>query len=406
MIKTHKKVLTFVMAGGKGERLHPLTRDRAKPAVPFGGIYRIIDFTLSNCLNSGLRKIYVLIQYKSYSLMRHLRMGWDFFDRDIGEFIDVLPAQMMVSNDWYQGTADAIYQNTYFIDKENPDLVLVLAGDHIYKMDYGKMIEYHIKKNAEVTVGAVPVSIETAHLYGIMETDEKNKIVSFCEKPNRSYVEELFHFYGSMGIYLFNRKFLEDILSEDAKTKSKHDFGKDVIPFTVSRKAKIFAYPFVDENKKEVLYWRDIGTIDAYYEANMDLVSVDPIFNLYDDEWPIHTYYHQGPPAKTVFANEPEARVGQALDSLLCPSAIISGGRVVRSIISPNVRVNSWTDISESIIMEGVEIGRGAKIRKTIIDKFSYIPSDIVIGYDEKEDKKRFFVTKEGIVVIPRLTRL
>lgn len=398
--------MTFILAGGKGERLHPLTRDRAKPAVPFGGIYRIIDFTLSNCVNSGLRKVYVLVQYKSYSLMRHLRMGWNFFDGDVGEFIDLVPAQMRISEEWYQGTADAIYQNTYFIDRENPNLVLILAGDHIYKMNYSKMIDYHIEKGALVTVGSLPVSIEGASQFGIMETDEDNKIISFYEKPESSFIKTLPKFYASMGIYLFNRKFLEDVLTDDAKKDTHHDFGKDILPYVVKNNGGIYAYPFIDENKKDVLYWKDIGTIDAYYEASMDLVSVNPTFNLYDKEWPIRTYYEPAPPAKTVFANEPEKRIGIALDSIISPGAIISGGRVERSIISSNVKVHSWTNIQGSIIMEGCEIGRRSKIKKAIIDKMCYISPDTIIGYDEDEDKKRFFVTEDGIVIIPRNTKI
>lgn len=400
-MKKMKKVLTFILAGGKGERLYPLTRDRAKPAVPFGGIYRIIDFTLSNCVNSGLRKIYVLVQYKSYSLIRHLRMGWNFFDSEVGEFIDLVPAQI-----WYQGTADAIYQNMYFIDRENPDLVLILAGDHIYKMDYSKMISYHIEKKADVTVSSLPVSIDGASQFGIMETDDDNKIISFYEKPEKSFIEKLPKFYASMGIYLFNRKFLEVVLGDDARRNTDHDFGRDILPYAVANNANIYAYPFIDENKKDILYWRDIGTIDAYYEASMDLVSVDPIFNLYDKEWPIRTYYEPAPPAKTVFANEAEKRVGVALDSIISPGAIISGGHVERSIIFSHVKVHSWTNIQDSIIMEGCEIGRRSKIKRAIIDKMCYISPDTIIGYDEEEDKKRFFVTEKGVVVIPRNTKI
>lgn len=401
-----RKVLTFILAGGKGERLYPLTRDRAKPAVPFGGIYRIIDFTLSNCVNSGLRKIYILVQYKSYSLMRHLRMGWNFFDQEVGEFIDIIPAQMRISDEWYQGTADAIYQNIYFIDRENPDLVLILAGDHIYKMDYTKMINYHMEKGADVTVGSLPVSIEGASQFGIIQTDENNKIISFYEKPERSFIENLPKFYASMGIYVFNRAFLKDVLGDDAKRDTHHDFGKNILPYVVKNNAEIYAYPFIDENKKDVLYWKDIGTIDAYYEASMDLVSVDPVFNLYDKAWPIRTYYEPAPPAKTVFANEYEKRIGVALDSIISPGAIVSGGHVERSIISSHVKVHSWTNIQDSIIMEGCEIGRRSKIKRTIIDKMCYISPDTIIGYNEEEDRKRFFITEKGVVVIPRNTKI
>ncbi|MCM8815320.1 MAG: glucose-1-phosphate adenylyltransferase, partial [Candidatus Omnitrophica bacterium] len=309
------RVLTLVLAGGKGERLYPLTRDRAKPSVPFGGIYRIIDFTLSNAINSGLRKIYVLIQYKSFSLQRHIREGWNIFSRELGEFIDVIPAQMRIGTSWYLGTADSVFQNIYFLNQEKPDMVLILSGDHVYKMDYRRMIEFHKQKNADLTISVFEVPLQEARRFGVLEVDENQQIISFTEKPenpkpapNNSDVSLI-----SMGIYVFKTETLVRRIIEDAKKPdSTHDFGKDVIPSMIGRD-KVFAFPFIDENKKETKYWKDIGTIDAYYEANMDLVNVEPVFNLYDRQWPIRTFQEQLPPAKTVFSYG--ERTGTVLDS-------------------------------------------------------------------------------------------
>ena len=401
-----RRILAFIMAGGKGERLLPLTKDRAKPAVPFGGIYRIIDFTLSNCINSGIRKIHVLIQYKSSSLQRHLRMGWNIFDGELGEYIDVIPAQQRTGDHWYLGTADAIYQNIYSIEQEQPEHVLVLAGDHVYKMDYAEMVAFHEAHRAEVTVGVIEVDASRAGSFGIVEVDAKGQIVGFEEKPAhpKTIPGEPGRCYASMGIYLFNRDLLEHALIGDAqRQESSHDFGRDVIP-AAARNVRVMAYNFKDENKKESKYWRDIGTLDAYYEANMDLVQVTPLFNLYDRNWPIRTYHEQWPPAKTVFADEATGRVGTVLDSLVSNGCIISGGEVQRCVLSPDVRINSFAEVADSILMEHVEVGRYAKIRRAIIDKDVVIPRYAEIGYDLDEDRRRFQVTDSGIVVVGKGT--
>ncbi len=396
------------MAGGKGERLYPLTRDRTKPAVPFGGIYRIIDVTLSNCINSGIRKIHVLIQYKCNSLIRHLRLGWNLFDAELGEYIDIVPAQMRVRESWYMGTADSIYQNLYFVDAEKPEYVLILAGDHIYKMDYGEMLDYHIAKKADCTVAVVEIGKKDASHFGIIEVDRDSRILGFEEKPKvpKTIPGDPKHVYASMGIYVFNTGVLKEELNADAQNEeSKHDFGKNILPAMVAKKAKVYAYNFKDENKKEAQYWRDIGTLEAYYEANMDLVQVTPIFNLYDKDWPIRTHMEKCPPAKFIFAGgEDGKRIGVAYDSMVSGGCIISGGKIERSVLSPNVRVNSYSHIEDSIIMEGVDIGRNAKIKRAIIDKDVTIPQGMEIGYDPEEDKKRFTVSESGLVVVAKGT--
>jgi glucose-1-phosphate adenylyltransferase len=396
------------MAGGKGERLYPLTKDRTKPAVPFGGIYRIIDFTLSNCINSGLRKVYLLTQYKSSSLERHIRLGWNILSSELDEYIDLLHAQQRVGESWYLGTADAIYQNLYTLEMDKPDEVLILSGDHVYKMNYYTMIDFHRDKAADLTVGVVEVEKEKSAHLGVVEVDTLGKVTGFQEKPVKpktipAHPDKI---YASMGIYIFENEILEQELQEDAKKHgSTHDFGKDIIPQMLKKGLKICAYNFLDENKKEAKYWRDIGTIDAYYEANMDLVQVDPVFNLYDKDWPLRTYQEQYPPAKTVFAGEEvTGRIGLVLDSLVSGGCIISGGRIQRSILSPNVRINSYSQVYESILMEGVNVGRYAKIKKAIIDKDVNIPQGMVIGYDPDEDKKRFYVSDSGIVVVAKGT--
>lgn len=405
-----RKVLTFIMAGGKGERLFPLTKDRTKPAVPFGGIYRIVDFTLSNCINSGLRKIYLLTQYKSASLQRHIRLGWNFLPSELGQFIELLPAQQRIGESWYLGTADAIYQNLYTLEMDRPDEVLILAGDHLYKMNYYSMIDYHRDQDADLTVGVVEVDKDKASQFGVVEVDNLGRVIGFQEKPKnpKTIPAHPDKVYASMGIYVFELGALEQELHDDAhRHNSTHDFGKDIIPQMLKKGLKVAVYNFIDENKKEAKYWRDIGTIDAYYEANMDLIQVDPVFNLYDKNWPIRTLQEQFPPAKTVFAGEEvTGRVGLVLDSIVSSGSIISGGRVQRSILSPNVRINSFSQVYDSILMEGVNVGRHAKIKRAIIDKDVNIPQGMVIGYDLEEDRKRFFVSDSGIVVVAKGTEI
>jgi glucose-1-phosphate adenylyltransferase len=404
-----RKVLTFIMAGGKGERLLPLTKDRTKPAVPFGGIYRIIDFTLSNCINSGLRKIYILTQYKSASLQRHIRLGWNFLPSELGQFIELLPAQQRIGDSWYMGTADAIYQNLYTLEMDRPDEVLILAGDHIYKMNYYSMIDVHREQNADLTVGVVEVEkFKSKHL-GVVEVDARDQVTGFQEKPAnpKTIPGKPDKVFGSMGIYVFNQTVLMQELLEDAKNnKSSHDFGKDIIPQMLKKGMKVVAYNFCNKDKGQE-YWRDIGTIDAYYEANMELIQVNPTFNLYDQEWLIRTFQEQYPPVKTVHSGDKEeGRVGLVLDSIVSEGCVVSGGRVQRSILSPNVRINSFSEVYDSILMEGVNVGRHAKIKRAIIDKDVNIPQGIVIGFNLEEDKKRFFVSESGIVVVAKGTEI
>ncbi len=397
-------ILAMILAGGKGERLHPLTIHRAKPAVPFGGIYRIIDFTLSNCINSGIRKIAVLPQYKSLSLDKHLRLAWNFFSGELNEFIISVPPQQRVGDKWYQGTADAIYQNIYMIEKDAPEHLLVLAGDHIYKMDYAEMFRFHKDQRADATVAAIETPCKGATGFGIVEVDRDHRIIGFEEKPSnpRPLPGRPDTAFASMGIYLFNTRTVIEHLKSDALQDTAHDFGRNIIP-QMMKTARVMAYNFKDENKKEAKYWRDVGTIDAYWEANMDLVSVDPLLNLYDSAWPIRTYQAQNPPAKFVFAQEKKGgRLGIALDSIVAHGCIISGGRIQNTVLSPNVRINSYADVRDSILMENVEIGRRCRIRKAIIDKDVVIPPGTEIGYDPEEDRQRYHISPSGIVVIPK----
>ena len=404
-----RDTLAVILAGGKGSRLEPLTRDRAKPAVPFGGLYRIIDFTLSNCLNSDIRRLLVLTQYKAISLDRHVNLAWrDYFIHELGEFIDVLPPQQRIDEQWYQGTADAVYQNIYVIEKERPEYVLILAGDHIYKMNYKTMVQFHKDSGAELTIGALRVPKDAATQFGVMQIDQSQRIVGFEEKPAnpKTIPGDDRHCLASMGIYVFTARFLFEQLCADANIPtSQHDFGKNIIPSIIDRH-KVFAFPFHDENRKRDAYWRDVGTLDAYYEANMDLISVDPLLNMYDDEWPIRTFQPNLPPPKFVFGSRGEGevgRVGHAIDSIVCAGTIVSGGLVERCILGPRVRVNSYAHVEDSILFEGVDVGRHAKIRRTIIDKGVTIPPGVEIGYDLDLDRRRgLAVSPAGIVAIAR----
>jgi glucose-1-phosphate adenylyltransferase len=391
--------LVILLAGGAGERLYPLTRDRAKPAVFFGGPYRIIDFTLSNCLNSGLRRIFIATQYKSLSLNRHIRMGWSIVSEELGEFVEILPPQKRVSEHWYQGTADAVYQNVYSIVQESPQHVIVLSGDHVYKMDYAKMLRFHKERGAAVTLAAIEIPLNEAYRFGVLSVDEQDRVTGFIEKsknaPSIPGSPDLA--LGSMGIYIFDTDVLLKALEADAGKPSSHDFGKDIIPALITE-LPTFAYRFYDENKKASKYWRDIGTLDAFYDANMDLCGVDPEFNLYDPEWPMRTYQPQAPPAKFVFAEK--SRRGEALDSIISPGCIISGSRVEGSVLCPNVRVHSYGVIEQSMLMPGVRVGRHARIRRAIIDRDVLIPRGAVIGFNPEEDRKRHTVTDLGVVVV------
>ncbi len=402
-----RDTLVCLLAGGEGERLQPLTRDRAKPAVPFGGVYRIVDVTLSNCINSGLRRIFVLTQYKALSLNRHIREGWTILANELGEFIYVLPPMKRVGDSWYLGTADAIYQNLYSVGSENCKYVLVLGGDHVYKMNYQLMLKQHAESGAELTIGTLEFDLSGASSFGVVEVDNNRRIIGWEEKPakpkpsttnpNKCNV--------SMGIYCFNRDLLIEALIADADDlNSRHDFGKDVVP-KLLEKHKVYSFNFVDENQTEAKYWRDIGTMEAYYEANMDLVSVSPVFNLYDHHWPLRTYQRQYPPAKFVFAQEGR-RMGVAIDSIVSMGSIISGGRVANCVISPDVRVNSYTEIENSILFSHVHIGRYSRIRRAIIDRHIHIPERTEIGFNLEEDRKKYHVSESGIVVVVPEQRL
>lgn len=399
-----ENVLAILLAGGAGERLYPLTKDIAKPAVPFGGAYRIIDFTLSNCINSDVRRILILTQYKSLELIRHIRNGWNILSPELGEYIETLPPMKRVHDDWYQGTADAVFQNYHSIEAEAPHETLILSGDHIYKMNYRDMVDWHRRHHADITIATIQVSPEEAPRFGVMEIEEDYRIVGFEEKPqhgnprrsrfNPSMIS------ASMGVYIFNTDVLLQALHEDAQNpESTHDFGKDILPRYLSR-GRVIAYDFLDINAKQVRYWRDVGTLDAFYEANMDLVAVTPEFNLYDTRWPIRTKAGQQPPAKFVFAEEGR-RTGVAMDSIVSSGCIISGGRVMRSVLSPGVRVNSFCEVEYSILMPNVQIGRNARVRRAIVNTDVTVPESSVIGFDAEADRQQgFTVTDAGITVV------
>jgi glucose-1-phosphate adenylyltransferase len=395
-----RDVVALLLAGGAGERLYPLTRDRAKPAVSFGGAYRIIDFTLSNCINSGLRKIFIATQYKSQSLNRHVRLGWSVVNTELGEFVEILPPQKRTGENWYLGTADAVYQNLYSLGRERPRWVILLSGDHIYKMDYGKMLDVHIARGATLTVGAIEVPVADSRRFGILEVDEDSRVTGFHEKPQEATPTPWNEGFalGSMGIYIFDFDTLERELLRDADESTSHDFGKDIIPSLVSRGERVYAYLFWDENKKESKYWRDVGTLDAYFDASMDLIQVDPVFNLYDPDWPMRTYQPQFPPAKFVFNQD--GRRGEATESIVSMGCIVSGSQVQRSILAPNVRVHSFCDIQDSILMTNAIVNRNARIRRAIIDSDVELPKGAVIGYDPAEDRRRHTVTENGVVVV------
>jgi glucose-1-phosphate adenylyltransferase len=392
--------LVIVLAGGAGERLYPLTKDRAKPAVYFGGPYRIIDFALSNCINSGLRRIFIATQYKSLSLNRHVRMGWNIVSEELGEFIEILPPQKRVSEHWYQGTADAVYQNLYSVTRENPRHVVILSGDHVYKMDYARMLRSHQDRGAAVTLAAIEVPIADGSRYGIVAIGEQERVTGFEEKPAAPSAipgsPDLA--LANMGVYVFDTEALVQALEADADRPTTHDFGKDIIPALIHQ-AQVFAHRFYDENKKSSKYWRDVGTLDSYFDANMDLCQVNPEFNLYDPEWPLRTYQPQAPPAKFVFA-ELGHRCGQALDSVISPGCIVSGSSIYGSVLCPNVRVHSFCHIEQCILMPGVRIGRHARIRRAIIDRDVLIPRGALIGYNADEDRRRHTVTDAGVVVV------
>jgi glucose-1-phosphate adenylyltransferase len=400
-----RETLGVLLAGGAGERLFPLTRDRAKPAVPFGGNYRIIDITLSNCINSDLRHVYILTQYKALSLNRHVREGWtSVVAQELGEFIEILPPMQRVSANWYMGTADAVYQNIYSIGSEQPKNVLILSGDHIYKMHYGKMLDQHRESGADVTLATLPIDPSEVASFGVVEVARSGDIIGFKEKPKTTDIRSPFNpemVDVSMGIYLFNTDVLLPALMQDAEDPaSKHDFGHNILP-NILGKYKMRAYNFVDENKQQkALYWRDVGTLDAYYDANMDVASVSPVFNLYDNHWPIRTRVRQYPPAKFVFG-EP-GRTGMAINSIVSAGCIVSGAVVRNSVLSQDVRVNSYSELDSSIVFSHVNIGRHCRIRRAIIDRDVQLPEGTVIGYDQSEDKRKYFVTPSGLTVVTR----
>lgn len=398
-------VLAILLAGGAGERLFPLTRDTAKPGVPFGGVYRIIDFTLSNCVNSNIRRLFILTQYKSLELNRHIRDAWQIVSSELGEFIEVLPPMKRVSEEWYQGTADAVYQNLQSILTEAPQQVLILSADHIYKMNYGDMVQWHDYRNADITIATIQIDPSEADRFGVAQIDRDYRVYGFEEKPKHGNpVRSVFNpemISASMGIYVFSTHVLvEELLADAADPDSSHDFGKDILPKCLARR-RVVAYDFIDINAKAARYWRDVGTLDAFYEANMDLIAVSPEFNLYDTRWPLRMRAVQAPPAKFVFALEGQ-RMGLAVDSIVSPGCIISGGRVNRSVISPFVRVNSYSEVEESIVMTGVQIGRRSRVRRAILDERVELPENSRVGFNAEEDRARgWLVTDSGITVVP-----
>ena len=405
---SRRNVLTMILAGGMGERLYPLTRDRAKPAVPFGGRYRIIDFVINNFVNSGFTKIKILTQFKSNSLIEHITRTWRLVP-EIGQYVDVVPAQMRKGPFWFRGTADAVFQNLELIFDERPEFVCVFGGDHIYKMDVNQMLQEHITNDADLTIATIPVPVTEAHHFGIVEVDNEWRVTGFVEKPKegaKTIPGRPDMVLASMGNYIFKANVMIDVLQRNALRDSAHDFGKEIIPDMYPR-TKVYAYDFAKNfipGEAEINrgYWRDVGTVDAYFEASMDLVSVTPLFNLYNPRWPLISAPLHLPPAKFVFADAMSKRIGIATDSMVSDGVIISGGTINRCVLHPRVRIHSYSDVDESILMDGVEIGRHSKIRRTIVDKGVKIPAGSTIGYDPEADRQRYTVTESGIVVVPK----
>lgn len=396
-----KKTLALVLAGGRGSRLQGLTDWRTKPAVPFGGKFKIIDFPLSNCLHSGIRKIAVLTQYKAHSLIQHLQRGWGFLRSELGEFVNIIPAQQQRDNEsWYTGTADAVWQNLEIIRSEGAEYILILAGDHIYKMDYGKMIGNHVDKNADMTIACLKVDLETAKGFGVMSVDDNMRIIDFNEKPDNPTPTP--HnpkmALASMGIYVFNTKFLYEQLEKDAQlSDSSHDFGKDIIP-RIIKDYQISAYPFIDKKTEAQAYWRDVGTLDSYWTTNLELVGIKPELNLYDKEWPIWTYQEQFPPAKFVFNDE--GRRGRAVDSMVSGGCIISGASIERSLLFSNVYLHSYSSVTDSVLLPNVDISEHCQIKNAVIDEGCHIPAYMKIGYDLNYDRQHFYVSETGVVLV------
>ncbi|HUT04150.1 MAG TPA: glucose-1-phosphate adenylyltransferase [bacterium] len=399
-----RSTLVMILAGGRGRRLHPLTKDRTKPAVPFGGVYRLIDFTLSNCANSGLRCIYVLTQYKSDSLIRHLGLAWRIYNRELGEFIDPIPAQQRLGANWYLGTADAITQNVELIKRSGAEHLFVFSGDHVYKMNYQLMLDFHREHRADATIVALEKPKEVGRQFGVAVINDESQLVDFQEKPRhpRPVPGHPDVCLTSMGVYLFNVDFLLDVLEKDSRTDSEHDFGTNIIPMMMNM-GKVCVYDFCNEWTHEPRYWEDIGTLDAYWKASMGMLELNPKFNLFNPEWPLRCYHGQYPPARTVFADDEQIGfTGNVLDSMVCEGVVVVGALVKHSILSPDVRVKCYAEIEDSVIMSHVVIGKNAKIKKAIIDKEVVIRNAAVIGHDEDKDRKRFHVTNNGVVVVPK----
>ena len=399
-----RNTMALVLAGGRGSRLYELTNWRAKPALYFGGKYRIIDFPLSNCVNSGIRKIGVLTQYKAHSLVRHLVRGWSHFKMELGEYVEILPASQRFSEDWYQGTADAIYQNLDIIRAEAPDYILILSGDHVYKMDYGPMLVNHVESGADISVCCLEVPVEeAANAFGVMKVDDDGRVIAFQEKPAEpaEIPGQPGLTLASMGNYVFNTEFLCEILTSDARNmKSSHDFGNDILPAIIEQ-YQVHAYPFRDPETGGKAYWRDVGTLDSFWQANMELIGTSPPLNLYEKDWPLWTYQEQYPPAKFVF--DADDRRGMAVDSMVAGGAIVSGSRVSGSVIFSNTRIHSYCDVERSVILPQVTVGRRCRIRNAIIDRHCVIPEDTVIGYDAEQDRANGFrVTDSGVVLVTR----